>query len=147
MTHTVPSKAVAHGPGEGEVLPFLGITATIKGPGIIELVAPHGWGSPLHVHHREDEWFYVLEGELTIWVDGETYVAPAGACALGPADLDHTFVVSSEEGARFLFIMQPGGFEEFVRAVSGDEIPSPEQLTEIAARYGVDILGPPGIPG
>ena len=61
---------------------------TIKAAGdgamVTAQTAPRGSGSPLHVHHHEDEWFYVLEGELTIWVDGETHVAPAGSFVLGP---------------------------------------------------------------
>jgi mannose-6-phosphate isomerase-like protein (cupin superfamily) len=118
----------------------------IMGPGWVELTAERGFGSPLHVHHREDEWFYVLEGEVTIWVDGETFVAPAGSFAYAPNHLPHTFEVTGAEGARFLMVTQPAGFEEFVRAASGDPAPSPDELTEIAARYGIDILGPPGIP-
>src|SRR5207237_1272509 len=78
---------------------------TIKSAGdgamVTEQTAPRGSGSPLHVHHNEDEWFYVLEGELTIWVEGETHVAPAGSFFLGPRDIPHTFIVSSEM-ARFL---------------------------------------------
>ncbi len=53
-----------------------GKLATLKAPNettdgrvaVIEYLAPRGAGSPRHVHHREDEWFYVLEGELTFWV-------------------------------------------------------------------------------
>src|SRR5262245_57683370 len=44
-----------------------------------------GSGSPLHVHHNEDEWFYVIEGELTLWVDGNVIVAPAGSFVYGRA--------------------------------------------------------------
>ena len=88
---------------------------------VTEQLAPRGSGSPLHVHHNEDEWFYVLEGELTIWVAGRTVVAGAGAFVFGPRDVPHTFVVSSER-ARFLLVTEPAGFEGFVRAlaVAGD---------------------------
>src|ERR1700704_4510408 len=108
---------IALQPDEGEALWFLGILATIKSSGettggrvaVIEHLAPRGAGSPLHVHRREDEWFYVTEGELTFWVDGETIVAPAGSFVFGPRGVPHTFLVSSDQ-ARFLLVAEPAGF-------------------------------------
>ena len=156
---------IVHGPGEGEHLWFFGGLTTIKTDGtdtggrvmVTEQLAPHGSGSPLHVHHHEDEWFYVLEGELTIWVAGETVVAGAGSFVFGPRDVPHTFVVSSEQ-ARFLLVTEPAGFEDFVRALAAPaataEIPptptAPPDMGPVlqaAADYGLEILGPPGIPG
>jgi mannose-6-phosphate isomerase-like protein (cupin superfamily) len=145
MEHTVSSYPIALLPRAGEVLNFLGATATIKSPGWVEIDSPHGFGSPLHVHHDEDEWFYVLEGEMTIWVDGETFVAPAGSFAYGPRGLPHTFEVTGAEGARFIMVASPT-FTEFIRAASGENPPPPEALTEIAAGHAIEILGPPGIP-
>jgi quercetin dioxygenase-like cupin family protein len=68
------ASAIALAPGEGEALWFLGELATVKATGettggrvsVIENLAPRGSGSPLHVHRNEDEWFYVIEGELTL---------------------------------------------------------------------------------
>lgn len=155
---------IVAGPGEGEALWFLGVLATVKssaettggGVAVIEHLAPRGAGSPLHVHRREDEWFYVIEGELTFWVDGETIAAPAGSFVFGPKGIPHTFVVASEE-ARFLLVTEPAGFERFMRAVGEPaerlEIPPPATeppdvaaLTAAAAEYGIEIVGPPGIP-
>src|SRR5882757_6631262 len=155
---------IVAGPGEGEALWFLGILATIKSSAettagavaVIEHLAPRGAGSPLHVHSREDEWFYVIEGELTLWVDGATIVAPAGSFFFGPKGIPHTFMVSSAE-ARFLLVTEPAGFEKFMRAVGEPaqrlEIPPPATeppdvaaLTAAAAEYGIAITGPPGIP-
>lgn len=115
---------IVAGPGEGEALWFLGVLATVKSSAettggkvaVIEHLAPRGAGSPLHVHSREDEWFYVIEGELTLWVDGETIVAPAGSFVFGPKGIPHTFIVSSEQ-ARFLLVTEPAGFEQFLRMV------------------------------
>jgi quercetin dioxygenase-like cupin family protein len=151
-------------PGEGEAIWSLGVLATIKSSAattggavaVIEHLAPRGVGSPLHVHSREDEWFYVIEGELTLWVDGETIVAPAGSFVFGPKGIPHTFIVSSEE-ARFLLVTEPAGFEQFMRAVGEPaprlEIPPPATeppdvaaLTAAAAGFGIEITGPPGIP-
>ena len=89
---------------------------------VIEHLAPQGAGSPLHVHRREDEWFYVIEGALTFWVGGEVIEAPAGSFVYGPRDIPHTFLVSSEE-ARFLLVTEPAGFEGFMRAM-GQPAPS-----------------------
>jgi quercetin dioxygenase-like cupin family protein len=155
---------IAAGPGEGEALWFLGILATVKSSAettagavaVIEHHAPRGAGSPLHVHSREDEWFYVIEGELTFWVGGETIEAPAGTFVFGPKGIPHTFMVASEE-ARFLLVTEPAGFERFMREVGEPaarrEIPPPATeppdvaaLTAIAAKYGIEIVGPPGIP-
>jgi quercetin dioxygenase-like cupin family protein len=156
---------IVAGPGEGEALWFLGMLATIKSStqttdgavAVMEQLAPQGSGSPLHVHSREDEWFYVIEGELTFWVGGVTSVAPAGSFVFGPKGIPHTFTVSSER-ARFLLVVEPAGFEAFVRSLGEPaqrlEIPpaptSPPDLhamTALAAEHGVEILGPPGIPG
>ena len=64
---------------------------------VIEHLAPRGSGSPLHVHHNEDEWFYITEGELTFWVGGQVVTAPAGSFVYGPRNIPHTFTVSSEQ--------------------------------------------------
>src|SRR6201995_2734494 len=128
MSNTSSSRQVAPivaGPGEGEALWFLGILATIKSSAettggavaVIEHLAPRGAGSPLHVHSREDEWFYVIEGELTLWVDGETILAPAGSFVFGPKGIPHTFIVSSDR-ARFLLVTEPAGFEKFMRSAA-----------------------------
>lgn len=158
-----PAPIVAR-PEEGEALWFLGILATIKSTAeatagavaVIEHLAPQGTGSPLHVHSREDEWFYVIEGELTFWVGGKVVVAPAGTFVFGPKGIPHTFLVSSER-ARFLLVAEPAGFERFMRTVGRPaerlEIPPPateppdvDALARLAAGYGLEILGPPGIP-
>ena len=165
MSSTVPTAAaIALKVGEGEALWFLDSLAVIKAGGqetrgsvaVIEFTAPCGSGSPLHVHHNEDEWFWVLEGELTFWVGGEVIAAPAGSFVYGPRDVPHTFVVASEQ-ARFLLVTEPGAFSEFVRALSvpaesrsippqAIPRPDPERMTAVAAEYGLEILGPPGIP-
>jgi quercetin dioxygenase-like cupin family protein len=163
-TDTASAQPIALRQGEGEALWFLGTLVTIKAGSettagrvaVIEHLAPRGAGSPLHVHRREDEWFYVIEGELTFWVGGEVIEAPAGSFVYGPRDVPHTFTVSSDE-ARFLLVTEPAGFESFVRTLAEPAqaltIPPPpagppdfERLAAVAAEYGIEILGPPGIP-
>jgi len=165
MSNSTTSIApIALADGEGEALWFLGGLATVKASteatggrvAVVEQLAPRGSGSPLHVHQREDEWFYVLEGELTFWVGGDVVVAPAGSFVFGPRGIPHTFLVSSEV-ARFLLVAEPGGFDGFLREVgeparaleippAATEPPDVEGLTRIAATYGIDIIGPPGLP-
>ena len=122
-----------------------------------ENLAPRGSGSPLHVHQREDEWFYVIEGELTFWVGGETIVAPAGSFVYGPRDVPHTFVVSSERGAlparrragrlRGLHARALDAGRAARDPARGSEPPDVDALVAVAASYGIEIIGPPGIPG
>jgi quercetin dioxygenase-like cupin family protein len=166
MTSTTPQSIapIALQPGGGEARWFLGSLVTIKSSAattggtvtVTENLSTRGLGSPLHVHRDEDEWFFVMEGELTFWVGGEVIDAPAGSFVYGPRGIPHTFVVSSEQ-ARFLLVTEPGGFEGFVRALSvpaealtlppaSVQPPAPEVMMATAAEYGLEILGPPGIP-
>src|SRR3954469_8138955 len=117
--------AIAMQPGEGDARWFLGALLTIKssaettngGVAVIEHHASQGHGSPLHVHHREDEWFYVTEGELTFWVGGHVFAAPAGSFVFGPRGSPPPSAVSPPE-PRFPLVTEPAGFEGFVRELS-----------------------------
>jgi quercetin dioxygenase-like cupin family protein len=155
---------IALAQGEGETFWAFGCLTTIKASGkntggrvaVIEQVGLQGVGSPLHVHHNEDEWFYVLDGELTFWVGGKVIVAPAGSFMFGPRGIPHTFLISSPP-ARFLLVAEPGGFDDFIREMSVPALtltppppptkpPDMQKIVATAARYGIEILGPPGIP-
>jgi quercetin dioxygenase-like cupin family protein len=119
--------------------------------GLIEMESPKGHMPPLHVHHEEDQAFTVLEGELTLYVGGDIVRLGAGETALGPKGVPHTFRVESE-GARFITVSAPSGFERFVLAASrpaeADGLPPvevvPEDLVAIGREFGVELLGPPG---
>jgi quercetin dioxygenase-like cupin family protein len=161
LTHAPTGFAYRH--DEGEAIWHLDFLATVKATGedtggrfaVVEMYGPHGAGSPLHVHRRDDEWFYVVEGVLKLWIDGEVLTLTAGSFAYAPRDVPHTFVIHSSY-ARFLVGAEPAGFDAFVRA-SGSPAqartlppdsahrPTPEQLTELAAEHGIEVLGPPGI--
>ena len=157
------SRTFAHEPGEGEAWWWFGGLATIKATGeqtdgrysLVEILVPEGDGV-LHVHHFEDEGFYILEGEMTFYVGDETIKARPGSFLFGPKDVPHAFRVDSGP-AKLLFIFSPAGLEGFIRESSEpartltippqpEAPPDPaemEQLAAIAARYGGEILGPP----
>jgi glyoxylate utilization-related uncharacterized protein len=111
---------------------------------LIESIAPAGSQPPLHVHRDEGEGFYVLEGELTLWVGDDTRTLHAGEFVFAPAGVPHT-LRTGERGARWLLVAG-GRFEAFVRTVGAIAgAPDPVELTRIAAKHGIDLLGPPGM--
>jgi quercetin dioxygenase-like cupin family protein len=117
---------------------------------IVEMTGPPGTEAPLHVHHREDEAFWVLEGDVTFEVGNTTIEAHAGDYAFGPRDIPHRYTVG-DAGCRMLFICTPGGFEDLVIAMSepartrtlpppSDEEPDIEQIAAIAEAHGAELL-------
>jgi mannose-6-phosphate isomerase-like protein (cupin superfamily) len=148
----------------GAHLWFLDTLATVRvgqgegraGISVLERRAPHGDSPPLHVHHNEDEVFYVLEGELRIRAaDAEFRIGP-GEVALAPIGVPHTYRVESPEGARWILVTTRGDFERFMRALSRpaerpelpapQQPPTPEQAEAFAAtarEHGIEFVGPP----
>src|SRR5918997_167213 len=116
----VPDKAFGLKEGEGQARWWLGGLVTVKATGketdghyaLVEVLDPVG-PQPLHVHHREDEGFWILEGEVTFEVGEETIKASPGSFVFGPKDVPHRYTVESEQ-ARTLFLLSPAGFEEFI---------------------------------
>jgi quercetin dioxygenase-like cupin family protein len=145
----------------GETLWFLGNTAVVHAASdatggrycVVELTGPPGDTPPLHVHPDDDEGFFVLEGSLRLHVGAETFHLSAGEFALAPRGTPHVYVVDSDVPARWL-ATSGGGFDRFVMEVArpakhdglppADSLPDPAVIAEIAARHGIEILGPPG---
>ena len=114
---------------------------------IVDSTMTRGSGSPVHRHLHATETFLVLDGALRVRVGDESFNAGAGAVAVLPRLIDHAFVVTSDH-ARFLTLHTPAGFEEFVLGAGHppeltDVEVDPEELTSIAARFGIEIVGPP----
>jgi quercetin dioxygenase-like cupin family protein len=118
---------------------------------IVEVTDAPGFAGPLHVHHREDEGFWVLEGDVTFEVGETTIEAHAGDYVFGPRDIPHRYTVG-DAGSRMLFIFTPGGFEELLIATSepalshnlpprSDEMPDMARIASIAKAYGNELLG------
>ena len=128
-------------------LDFLGATARILAGGdalgLVHMDMPAGDMPPLHVHHNEDEGFYVLGGELTLFLPGDAVTLRPGEFFLAPRGVPHVYE-AGPEGARALVSSAPSGFERFVAEVAALEQVDPATLTELAAGYGIEILGPPG---
>jgi mannose-6-phosphate isomerase-like protein (cupin superfamily) len=147
-------------PGEGQAIWFLRNRITVKATadstggafGLVESLIAPGFSPPLHVHHREDESFYVLEGELTMQCGEERFRAAAGAFVFLPRDVPHTFVVEGDRPARMLTFLTPGGgegvFIDGGRQPESDGLPPAtppdvNALKTVSARYGAEIVGPP----
>jgi mannose-6-phosphate isomerase-like protein (cupin superfamily) len=150
-------------PGEGQTVWFLRNRVTIKATaestggayGLFESFIAPGFSPPLHVHHREDEAFWVLEGELSMRCGDRTFRAAAGAFVFLPRDVPHTFVVEGGRPARMLTLITPGGGEAFFveagRRPEHDGLPPatpPDipMLQRVGAKFGFDIVGPPMAP-
>jgi mannose-6-phosphate isomerase-like protein (cupin superfamily) len=118
---------------------------------LIEELSPGGVATPLHVHREDDETFYVIEGELTFYLeDGQPLPVSAGSFVHVPGGVVHAFQVDSKT-ARYLIITTPQ-HERFYRAISEPtqtrSIPPEapldmEKIGPAAQKYGVEILGPP----
>jgi mannose-6-phosphate isomerase-like protein (cupin superfamily) len=104
------------------------------------LMPPRMLAAPLHRHSREDEYSYVLEGQVGAWLGGEEVFGEAGDLIFKPRGQWHTFWNAGDVPARILEIISPGGFEEAFREIHafGEEM-TPELMAEIAARYGVEV--------
>ena len=114
---------------------------------LLESTGPAGDQTPLHVHHLDDEGFYVLDGQLTLWAGDDRHVLRPGDSVLAPRGVPHSLRVDSD--ARWLLTSTPAGFEAFVRSVGTPtppvSLPAPDELARIAAQHGIEILGPPGM--
>ena len=103
-------------------------------------LAPGTLGAPVHTHRDEDEYSYVLEGELTVLIGDQVVHAPAGTLVCKPRSTPHTFWNGGATPVRLLEIIAPGGFEEYfdeLAEVLGSGPPDPGHLTAVAQKYNV----------
>jgi mannose-6-phosphate isomerase-like protein (cupin superfamily) len=156
------NKAYALNSGEGKAIWFFGSLVTMKAVSsdthnafaLQEQVCPPGLQPPLHVHHHQDEAFYILEGEVTVTCGEQVWSATAGSLALLPKGVAHTFKVEGSTPARILVITSPGGsfgFEYFVEEI-GDPAPiltvppagplDEQRLLTLAEKYSIEVLFP-----
>ncbi len=162
-TTTTHSSTTTHGyamaGGEGERLWIVGDTMTLKATGettggglvMLENLTAPGGGPPPHVHTREDEFFYVLDGDFEIRIGDDVHRVGPGGFAYVPRGTVHNFRNTAQTPSRMLIGFTPAGMEEFFR-YSGrpalDDGPAPPldddeiSRTMVAAqRYGVQAVG------
>jgi mannose-6-phosphate isomerase-like protein (cupin superfamily) len=152
------TRAIIRRPGEGRTVAVVGDVYRFLTTGedtngkyaIWEAFVPPGGGPPPHVHSREEEGFYILEGEIPLHVGDERIVATAGMFANMPVGTPHSFKNESRRPARMLISAAPAGLEQMFFEVgvplaegtttalppTKDEI---ERMLTIATRYGIEI--------
>ena len=148
-------------PGEGRTIAVVGDVYRFLATGedtsgkyaLLEAFVSPGGGPPLHVHSREEEGFYVLEGEITFTINGERVVATAGMFANMPVGTPHSFKNESDKPAKMLVSVAPAGLEKMFMEIAvplaeGATTALPptkediEKLLAIAPKYGIEIRLP-----
>lgn len=155
-----PMRRTIKKPGEGrtiavvgDVYRFLAVSDDTEGQyAMWEAVVPPGGGPPPHIHSREEESFYVLEGEITFQIGEERLVAQPGTFANMPVGSLHSFKNETGKPAKMLISVAPAGLEEMFFEVgqpvqAGETPPHPtkeeiEKLLTVAPRYGIEIKLP-----
>jgi quercetin dioxygenase-like cupin family protein len=155
------TKIIHLGPAEGDAFSAVGDVYRILASGrqtgdvytLSEIRVSPKNGPPPHIHSREDESFFVLEGEVEFQVGDEKITARSGTFIQGPRGIAHSFKNNTQRPARMLVFVSPAGFEnfvnEFARPVASFDSPAiPASKDEIdkllaaAPKYGVQILPP-----
>jgi quercetin dioxygenase-like cupin family protein len=139
--------------GEGHTLAVAGGRYTIKASGedtggayaLIEMFLPPSSGPPPHLHAREEEAFYILEGSLLFQVGADSLTAGPGAYVKAPRGVRHAFKNVGTAPARVLMLVTPAGMEKFFEEIGQPvgETPSAqalEKVKEVAPRYGITML-------
>jgi mannose-6-phosphate isomerase-like protein (cupin superfamily) len=143
-------------PDEGRLFPIGGDRVRVKGVAdalgvgfaVIDYRAAPGIpGPPLHVHDDIDEAWYLLEGRLDVCVGDDRRTVGAGSFLLVPHGASHTFANVGDEWARWIGVLSPGSslgmLEDLGRLIPEDGPPDEAAITEMFARYGTTVLGPP----
>ncbi|QDU25846.1 Quercetin 2,3-dioxygenase [Anatilimnocola aggregata] len=137
----------------GDIYRFLATGDETDGKyAMFEAIVPPGGGPPPHIHSREEESFFILEGEITFMVGDQRIVATAGTFANMPVGSLHSFKNTTDKSARMIISVAPAGLEKMFLEVGqpvklGDAPPPPskaeiEKLLAVAPKYGVEIKVP-----
>jgi uncharacterized RmlC-like cupin family protein len=101
------------------------------------------------VHHREDEWYYVLSGEFIFKAGGEEHTLPVGGSIWLPRGIPHVWANISQQEAKLILVCLPGGFEKFFDEMGKEMVDvhdaagAERTMKEVMAKYGMELLGPP----
>ena len=115
---------------------------------IYDTVRESKGGPALHLHHAQDEWFYVVRGSFLVQVGDETFTIGPGDSAFAPRKVPHAFAMTSDGEGQMLVLFQPAGsMEDFFKqmAKSGSSIPKNQEtvMKQLWADHGMQVLGPP----
>jgi mannose-6-phosphate isomerase-like protein (cupin superfamily) len=105
----------------------------------VEIVSDPGDGTPLHVHQKEDEYLFVLEGTVRLAFDDKIFDAEAGTMVALPKSIPHAWGNRTTAKLRMAFIVYPSGAEEALRIIARGEA---VDIPALAAKFGVTVLGP-----
>jgi mannose-6-phosphate isomerase-like protein (cupin superfamily) len=148
MLETTTTSVKIVGPGDAQegFLGSIGVRFMIDGSeagdrfSLVEhAMSPRALAAPLHLHTREDEYSFVLEGRMGALLGDEVVEAGPGDLVFKPRNQWHTFWNAGDEPTRILEIIAPAGFERFFRELSdmgGAIAADPEELTALGTRYG-----------
>ena len=118
---------------------------------LVEAQNAPGGGAPPHVHHDEDEFFYVIDGEVEVTIGDQKIQGKPGSFVFGPRDIPHSFTITGSQDSRILIGLTPAGLEKcFVElgepaaslTIPPAAPPDLEKLLSIAKKYNVDFLVP-----
>ncbi len=156
MQTTAAAKVVGPHDGKAGFLGSIGVRFMIDGAEADERfslvehpMSPRALAAPLHRHNREDEYSYVLEGQVGALLGDEVVIGKPGDLIFKPCNQWHTFWNAGDEPARLLEIISPAGFEHFFEELAdlgGVTEASPEALAELCARYELE-MDPDSVPG
>jgi len=153
----MPHPPTVRTPGEGKTIAVVGDVYRFLATGdetdgryaMFEACVPPGGGPPPHIHSREEESFYILEGEITFEVGDERFVATAGTFANMPVGSLHSFRNNTDKVARMIISVAPAGLEKMFLEVGqpmafSDQVPPVskveiDRLLAAAPRYGIEI--------
>lgn len=146
----------------GKAIWFLGALATIKADGsqtsdayeLQEQIVAPGREPPPHIHHGQDEAFYILEGDLTIMCGDRTWSVTAGSFVFLPKGIKHAFKIEGSMPARMLIITSPAGSSGFVsfvqdmgetaskRTLPAETLPDMQKLQALSKKHNIELLIP-----
>jgi len=137
----IVGEAYALAPGEGTPMSWftaeMRLKASTQALGVVEMTIRPGDEPPMHVHSRESEWFYVLDGAATFYVGDEVYSGAPGAFISLPQGIPHTFAVDSPT-ARLVLLNAPGGFERMFELAPK----TVDDAVKALRQYGVEVVAP-----
>jgi len=163
QNHTLFRSAHKRCPSAETTIHYMGSSMTFLAEGhetggrfaMMECLAKSGNEPPPHLHEREDEWLYILEGEIEGHVDGATFRVGPGECLFLPKLKPHAWTILSER-TRLLVLVAPAGLDHYFRIMGGEaaqnlELPEeaityskddPDHHARVGAEFGLRFLSP-----